>query len=390
MKPSQSRLSASTASVLPTTPAPGIDWAASHMPLVHAAFGAVGHVFDGLRMAVCLHIEPKTAVLCRLLARHGATVALTGSPGTTRADTVEELAAEGVLVHSHRDDARPRVEHVLDADPHLVLDNGADLLMNALDNRPRGSLLGGTEETTTGASALRARSTLPPFPVIVINDSPLKLMVENRFGVGQSVVQGFMNATNLMIPGTRATVVGYGPCGRGTAQTLRQLGAVVTVVESDPYRALEAHLEGFLVTELRDALALAQILFLATGVAGVIRRADLDVLPDEVVIAGVSHHPWELDLDDLGPAIGGAGYHRTHRLSDGRLVHVLAENRMVNLVAGLGNPIEAMDLGLTLQARSLAAIATGRMGNGVQSVPADIDRSVARDFLATRTRERRT
>lgn len=374
-------------SLHPALPAPGINWAADHMPLLHAAFDEIGDVFAGLRIAMCLHIEPKTAVLCRLLVRHGATVALTGSPGTTRPETAAALAAEGVLVYADANapDTGAQVDDVLSIDPHLLLDNGADLTFGMLA-RPRSAhFLGGTEETTTGALLLRAHEQQPDFPVVVINDSELKLMVENRFGVGQSVVQGFMNATNLMLPGAVATVVGYGPCGRGVAQTLRQLGALVTVVDTDPYRALEALMEGFAVASLADALPPARLLFLATGAPGVIGSDEVALLRDGVVIAGVSHHPWELDLALLGPVVDQASYHRVHVRANGGRALVLAENRMINLVAGLGNPIEAMDLGLTLQARSLAAVASGSLDPGVQPVPAELDRSVARAFVAART-----
>jgi adenosylhomocysteinase len=347
-------------------PAPGADWASDHMPLLHQAAEDVGSQLAGLRIAICLHIEPKTAVLGRLLVAAGATVALTGSPGTTRPETVDWLVAHGVHVHAARDDTAPRVDAVLDLDPHLR---------------------GGTEETTTGAILLREREQPPDFPIVSINDSRLKLMVENRFGVGQSVVQGFMNATNLMLPGTRATVVGYGPCGRGVAQTMRQLGALVTVVDTDPYRALEAVMEGCSVASLADALPTSRFLFLATGRPGVLGAEEVKLLPDGVVVAGVSHHPWELDLGLLGPTEPDAtpGYHRVHRQADGRRVTMLAENRMINLVAGLGNPVEAMDLGLTLQLRSLAAVASGDLPPGVQPVPDDVDRAVAEAFLAART-----
>lgn len=372
-------------SLHPALPAPGIDWAADHMPLLHAAFDEIGDVFDGLRIAMCLHIEPKTAVLCRLLVRHGATVALTGSPGTTRPETAAALVADGVLVHAEPGDERPRVDEVLEIDPHLTLDNGADLTLGVLARRRRGAHRGGTEETTTGAVLLRAHERQPDFPVVVINDSELKLMVENRFGVGQSVVQGFMNATNLMLPGAVATVVGYGPCGRGVAQTLRQLGAVVTVVDTDPYRALEAVMEGHEVRPLAAALPRTRLLFLATGVPDVLGPAEVELLPDGVVVAGVSHQPWELDLALLGPVVATAGYHQVHERADGRRTSVLAQARMINLVAGLGNPIEAMDLGLTLQARSLAAVAQGGLAAGVQPVPGDLDRAVARAFVASRT-----
>jgi adenosylhomocysteinase len=366
---------------------PDVRWAAQNMPLLADAFDELGDVFSGLRIGMCLHIEPKTAVLCTLLARAGATVALTGSPGTTRQDIAASLTRSGVLVHAAADDSAPRVEEVLDVDPHILLDNGADLTQGLLD---RGVLpphfIGGTEETTTGALLLRERATAIPFPVIVINDSYLNLLVENRFGVGQSVVQGFMNATNRMIPGARATVVGYGPCGRGVAQTLRDLGAQVTVVEIDPYRRIEAALEGHRVANTRIALPGTQLLFLATGYPDVLDDDDLNRLGDGVVIAGVGHRPWELNLARLGtplPHEDGTqtAHHDVYPQADGRRIVVLASTRMINLVAGGGNPIEAMDLGLTLQARSLAAIALrGFVEPGVHPVPEQIDRHVATAF----------
>ncbi|MDO9396336.1 MAG: adenosylhomocysteinase [Herbiconiux sp.] len=366
---------------------PDVRWAAQSMPLLTTAFDELGDVFAGLRIGMCLHIEPKTAVLCTLLARAGATVALTGSPGTTRQDIAEALSAAGVLVHASAGDSAPRVDAVLDTDPHILLDNGADLTQGLLDRGdPPAHFLGGTEETTTGALLLRQRETDVPFPVIVINDSALKLLVENRFGVGQSVVQGFMNATNRMIPGSRATVVGYGPCGRGVAQTLRELGAQVTVVEIDPYRRIEAALEGHRIADTRDALPGTQLLFLATGHPDVLDDGDLAVLDDGVVIAGVGHRPWELDLARLGTPLRQTGgtqtaHHDVYAQADGRRIVVLAATRMINLVAGGGNPIEAMDLGLTLQARSLAAIASGDFADpGVHPVPAGIDRRIATAF----------
>ncbi|WP_255689529.1 adenosylhomocysteinase [Actinoplanes sp. DH11] len=222
---------------------PGVRWAAAHMPLLHETMERVGSAFDGLRIGMCLHIEPKTAVLASLLVGAGARVRLTGSPGTTKPDVAAALRAAGVEVTAEPD--APRVAEVLDLEPHLLLDNGADLTLGLLERGVPAHFWGGTEETTTGALRLREGGYEHlPFPVLVINDSPLKQLVENRFGVGQSVVQGFMNATNRMLPGATAVVFGHGPCGRGVAQTLRLLGARVAVVEPDPYRRLEAALEG--------------------------------------------------------------------------------------------------------------------------------------------------
>ena len=371
---------------------PDIRWAAAHMPLLRAAFDEphLRAAFHGRTVAMCLHIEPKTGVLCALLAAAGAEVSLTGSPGTTRDDIADALRGLGVRVCASQEDDAPQVPAVLAGGPHLTLDNGGDLTTAVLaDPAAHPHYLGGTEETTTGGILLRQRGGVTDFPVIVINDSPLKLLVENRFGVGQSIVQGVMNATNLMILGARAVVVGYGPCGRGVANTLRDLGARVTVVDVDPYRRLEAVMEGHRIAELGEALHGASMLMLATGAPGVVRGSQLEAMADQSVVAGVGHFPWELDTTELGDPLPSGDGRQTHthdryRLPSGKIVTVLAGTRMINLVAAGGNPIEAMDLGLTLQARSLAAISHGTANvPGVQAVPADIDRRIASDFADT-------
>ncbi|GAB6903423.1 adenosylhomocysteinase [Kineosporia succinea] len=389
-------------SVLSRYAHPDLRWAAAHMPLLHATVARVAPALSGLRLGMCLHIEPKTAVLAVLLQEAGVRIRLTGSPGTTRPDVVEALLALGVEVTSGPDDDAPHVGEVLDLEPDLLLDNGADLTLGLLERGVPSHFRGGTEETTTGGRLLReattAGGTSPgrrsrttvTFPVVVINDSRLKQLVENRFGVGQSVVQGFQQATNRMIPGARAVVVGYGPCGRGVAGTLRSLGARVSVAETDPYRRLEAVLEGHAVGPLGDLLPGADLVFLATGHPGVLGADEVDRLADGAVLAGVGHRADEVSLPLLGAVSARGGgrqtlHHREYVRPDGRRTVVLAETRMINLVAGGGNPIEAMDLGLSLQAASLAAVATGGLDAGVQPVPTALDRQIAEDFTARLT-----
>ncbi|MHB9856404.1 adenosylhomocysteinase [Streptomyces krungchingensis] len=381
-------------------PHDGIQWAARHMPMLAQTMETHAAAFAGRRIGICLHIEPKTAVLVGHLAQAGAEITLTGSPGTTQEDTADALRDYGIEVVGHRTDTldqhRKNIAQVLDARPDLILDNGADLIEGVLARGALPGLVGATEETTTGGLRIRSWDRQPDFPVIVINDSRLKLIVENEFGVGQSVVQGFMNATNLMIPGAHATVVGYGPCGRGVADTLAQLGARVAVADTDPYRALEAVMAGHQVGDLMDLLPRTQLLFLATGHPGVIGAAELGALRHGTIIAGVGHMPWELDASALAEHTAGvhssgpSGQERAvHRLHDGREIVILADTKMINLTAAKGNPIQAMDLGLTLQARSLAAIATGHdqpLATGAQAVPASIDRQIAADLVHTLSR----
>ncbi|MGW9629380.1 NAD(P)-dependent oxidoreductase [Agromyces sp. NPDC055520] len=275
----------------------------------------------------------------------------------------------------------------------MLLDNGAETIERILRGGPRSAgFLGATEETTTGGRRLRELDVAADFPVVVINDSSLKLLIENEFGVGQSIVQGFMNATNAMLPGTRATVIGYGPCGKGVAETLARLGARVSVADTDPYRALEAIMHGHRVAPVEALLPESQLVFLATGHPGVISGDRLDLLADGVMLVGVGHEADEIDLPALAARSirtttlsnpsGDADARILYELEGGREVVVLHGTKMINLVAAGGNPIQAMDLGLSLQAASLAAIARGAVGLvGPQAVPADIDRGLATSLV---------
>jgi adenosylhomocysteinase len=201
-------------------------------------------------------------------------------------------------------------------------------------------------------------------------------------------VQGFLNATNLMVPGMRAAVLGYGPCGKGVADTLARLGARVSVCDTDPMRALQAILDGHRVGPATEVLAGAQAVFTATGAPGVVGEAELAALADGAVVAGVGHFAWEINADALRAATvrtveyGEPGRRTGHVLAGGREVVVLDRGRMLNLTAANGNSIQAMDLGLTLQVRSLAAVAAGGLATGVQPVPGPVERRIATDLVA--------
>ena len=373
-----------------------IAWARANMPVLERVRQRLGRErpLAGQRVGVCLHVRAKTAVLVETLRAGGADVVLTGSPATTDDAVAAALARDpGVRVYARGADAlaehSAHVERVLDAVPDLLLDNGAELIAASL-LRPGSRVVAATEETTSGA--LRLREELAgrlPFPVVVVNDSPLKLLLENQHGVGPSVVEGFMRATNCTVAATTFAVVGYGFCGRGIARSLRGLGAAVIVVERDPVRALEAAFDGMRVMDLRRALGRADVVITATASAGVVGRDELIALRDGAILANAGHFASEIDVSAL-EALAVSRRELTadvveYTLSDGRRVRLLDGGEMLNLTAASGNPIQVMDAGYSLQALSLRALALapGDFVPGPQPVPAAIDREVALHMLQT-------
>jgi adenosylhomocysteinase len=350
--------------------------------------------FSGLTIGVSLHLEPKTAVLLDALAAGGARVVATGNLGTTQPETVAALTGRGIEAFgSPDDDQATHLEHVAAVaaeDPHLLLDNGADLVaaVLSLGARPRG----GTEETTSGAFRLRGEfAAAVPFPIIVINDSPLKAIVENKHAVGQSILESFMRITNLMIQGKRIVVVGYGWCGRGIAHYARALGGEVTVVEIDEIKALEAVVDGFRVAALEQVAPWGSVFITATGARRVIDTDTAAVMGDGAILANAGHFDTEIDVPALRRAATevdepAAGI-ECLRMPGGKALVLLAGGRMFNLAgpSPKGNSIESMDLGFALQARSLQRVATdpGSLLPGPQPIPDDINRSAAAAMVRT-------
>ncbi|HEX6480648.1 MAG TPA: adenosylhomocysteinase [Ktedonobacteraceae bacterium] len=376
-----------------------IRWAELHQRLLQRLRAQFSETkpFAGLTIGICLHVEPKTAVLCMVLQAGGAKVVITGSPGTTKNDVAAALRQAGVIVYGQQEDDKAQhlenIRQVLSHDPHLLLDNGADLMTTYLAQPGEGRVIASTEETTTGANRLRdeLRDALT-VPTIVINDSPLKLIMENEHGVGPTIVEGFMRETNLLVQSRSFVVFGYGSVGRGIARTLRRLGAQVAVVEPDPIRALEAVLDGMVVATPGEALDFGEVFFTATGRPGVIAGESFDHLPDGAILANAGHFSWEIDIAELRSRATSVEHFREwvelFTLADGRRITLLAQGEMLNLAGGGGNPIETMDLGLALQAQSLAYLAAHykQLPMGPQPVPGEINATIARWMVESLSR----
>ncbi len=370
-----------------------IAWTRRHMPVLVETIDefAAGMPFRGLTIGFRLHLEPKTAVLIEALLAGGARVIAMGNEGTTQFGTVEVLAGDDCEILD-RPGQGPEatainLARIASTEPDLILDNGAELIGACLANAkpPRGA----TEETTSGAFRLREdHAGQVGFPVIVINDSPLKSIVENKHGVGESVVDTIVRVTNMSFHKKRVVVYGYGWCGRGVALYAQRRGADVTVVEIDPIKALEAAMDGFDVADPSVTPNGAEVVITATGRPDVVGYGAIEQMPDGVVLANAGHIDTEIDvrlLEQRAPGVELAPSLRRHDLPNGRAVFCIAEGRIVNLAAhgGIGNPIEAMDLGLTLQARSLAALIdpSSALSLGPQPVPDAVNTRIATAML---------
>jgi adenosylhomocysteinase len=375
-----------------------IGWARDHM----AVLATIRRRFErsrpleGRTVSGVLHVEAKTAVLALTLRAGGARVHLAASnPLSTDDDVVAALTAEGVPTHARKgqgpEEYREGIAAMLRADPEIIVDDGADLVALAHAARPdRGRILGSTEETTTGVTRLRALAARGGlrFPAIDVNDADMKHLFDNRYGCGQSVLDGLFGATNLLIAGRTAVVAGYGWCGRGIASRLRGLGAEVVVTEIDPVRAIEARLEGFRVRPMLEAAKEADLIVTATGDRDVVRDEHLRVLKDGCLLANAGH----FDIEISKPALEKLAVARSSprpgvekfTFPDGRTACLLAEGRLINLATGQGHPVEIMDLSFALQALSVEYLAAegAQLAPAVHPVPPELDRAVAREALA--------
>jgi len=353
---------------------------------------------DGLRVGVCLHVTTETASLVRTLIAGGAEVALcAANPLDTQDDVaaalVERDGAAVFAVHGEDMDTYYRhIEAVLDTRPQLTMDDGADLVSTLHASRPEqlDELLGGTEETTSGVVRLRALEAAGQlgFPVVAVNEARTKRLFDNRYGTGQSALDGILRATNMLLAGRVVVVFGYGWCGQGIALRAKGAGAQVVVCEVDPVRALEAKLEGYEVLPGVEAAAKGDVLITATGNRDVVRAEHYAVMRDGAVLCNAGHFDVECDLGSLRELAVERRPVRPHVeqhvLADGRRVNLLAEGRVVNLAAAEGNPAAVMDMSFANQALAAEhlAKAAGELAARVHGVPHEIDDEVARLTLA--------
>jgi adenosylhomocysteinase len=382
-----------------------ISYSQRSMPLLEAlaARFRADRPFDGMTVAACLHVTAETAVLARTLQAGGAQVALAASnPLSTQDDIAAALAAgDGVAVFARAGvDRRTYYEHIALAlgedgtpGPDLVIDDGGDLMTilhteraNVLDQ-----VRGGCEGTTTGVLRLRrmAAEGALAFPVIAASDTPVKRLVDNTRGTGQSVIDGLLRASGVMLAGKVVVVAGFGACGTGIAECARGLGARVLVTEVDPVRALDAVLRGFRVLTLAEAAPIGEVFITATGTAEVITAEHMAMMRDGAILANAGHFDVEIDVRGL-EALAAVVHPdvRPHtdmfELPDGRRLLLLAEGRVVNLVAADGHPPEVMDLAFGIEALALAWLAGNaeKLTPDVHPVPPDIDAEAARLVLA--------
>ncbi len=377
-----------------------IEWAERDMPVLRGIRErfAVEQPLAGFRVTACLHVTSETACLMRTLQAGGATVALCASnPLSTQDDVAAALVAEyGISVFAicgEDDDTYYRhINSAVDLRPHLTMDDGADVIgvIHATRRELLDSVIAGTEETTTGVIRLRAMQAdgVLGFPVIAVNEAQTKHLFDNRYGTGQSTVDGIIRATNVLLAGRTFVVAGYGWCGRGLAERARGMGAHVLVTEVDPLRALQAAMDGFRVVTMEEAAPLGDIFCTATGVIGVIRGEHFDAMRDGVLIANTGHFNVEIDVPALRQRATATSAPRPSVeqfvLADGRTLNLLAEGRLVNLTAAEGHPASVMDMSFANQALSAeyAIRHADTLENRVYVVPTEIDEAIARLKLA--------
>jgi len=373
-----------------------IEWASEHMPamrMIRRRFKKEKPL-AGTRIACCLHVTTETANLVLTMKAGGAITSLCASnPLSTQDDVAASLVKDyGIPVFAIKGENEKRyyrhIDSVLDTKPEITMDDGADLV-SAIHMRRKelaAGVLGGSEETTTGVIRLRSleKSGKLLFPMIAVNDADTKHLFDNRYGTGQSTIDGIVRATNILLAGSKVVVCGYGWCGRGVAMRAKGMGAMVYICETDPLRALEAIMDGYEVTPLKKAAAAGDVFVTLTGDTRVISAEHFKRMKDGAIVANAGHFNAEIDIPALKKLSRAKRRVRDFvdefTLKDGRRINLLGEGRLVNLAAAEGHPASVMDMSFANQA--LCAVYVKKNGAGLQKkvypVPKDIDRQVAR------------
>jgi adenosylhomocysteinase len=378
-----------------------IEWAEREMPVLRSIRDRFEkeRPFEGVRMSACLHVTTETANLMRTLQAGGADVVLTASnPLSTQDDVAACLVShfEIPVFAIKGEDNTTYYKHIdaaLDHRPHLTMDDGADLV-STLHKERRDQLdevVGGTEETTTGVIRLRAMAAdgALKFPVVAVNDAMTKHFFDNRYGTGQSTIDGIIRATNMLIAGKTFVVGGYGWCARGLAMRARGMGANVIVTEVDPLKALEAVMDGFRVMPMQEAAPIGDFFVTLTGDINVVDKHHFEIMKDGAIVANSGHFNVEINIPSLADMAVEKRLVRpfveAFELPDGRVIHILGEGRLINLAAAEGHPASVMDMSFANQALSAEFMLKNadKLQNQVYAVPEDIDRNIARLKLAT-------
>lgn len=371
-----------------------IEWARRNMPLLQSIEKEFNETkpFEGIKISLSIHLEAKTAYLCKVLVAGGADMSITGSnPLSTQDDVAAALVADGLRVfawyNATADEYKDHIRKAVSNGPNIIIDDGGDLVNMIHEEYPHfiNNIIGGCEETTTGIIRLvsMAQDGELKFPMIAVNDAKCKYLFDNRYGTGQSVWDGINRTTNLIVAGKNVVIAGYGWCGKGVAMRAKGFGAHVIITEIDPVKALEACMDGFKVMPMNDAAKIGDIFVTVTGCNKVISEKDFNVMKDGAILCNAGHFNVEVDVEGLEKMATMKSPQKKnimgYQLPNGNWVYLLGEGRLVNLAAGDGHPVEIMDMSFAIQALSAEHLVKnkGKYDHNVIPVPTEIDDEVA-------------
>jgi len=371
-----------------------IEWARKNMPLLRGIEEDFRQTkpFRGLKIALSIHLEAKTACLCKVLAAGGAEMFITGSnPLSTQDDIAADLVKSGLNVYAWynatEEEYNSHIQNVIINEPDIIIDDGGDLVNLIHGKYPEliKNVIGGCEETTTGIIRLKSmeKNNLLKFPMVAVNNADCKHLFDNRYGTGQSVWDAINRTTNLIVAGKKVVVCGYGWCGKGVAMRAKGFGADVIITEVNPVKAIEAIMDGFNVMSMKAAALVGDVFITVTGCKGVITMEHMQTMKDGALLCNAGHFNVEIEVDNLIKQAVDSRKERHnivgYQMNSKNWIYLLAEGRLVNLAAGDGHPVEIMDMSFAIQALSAEYLVNnkGKLKNEVISVPDEIDKMVA-------------